>query len=38
MLIERGWRVTMADVDAAGVIHYGSPPRRAAMRTPRWAG
>lgn len=27
MLIERTWRVTMADVDAAGIIYYASPMR-----------
>jgi YbgC/YbaW family acyl-CoA thioester hydrolase len=25
VLIERSWRVTMADVDAAGIIYYASP-------------
>lgn len=27
MLIERQWRVTMADVDAAGILYYASPLR-----------
>jgi YbgC/YbaW family acyl-CoA thioester hydrolase len=27
VLIERHWRVTMADVDAAGIIYYASPLR-----------
>lgn len=27
MLIEGRWRVTMADVDGAGIIYYGSPLR-----------
>lgn len=36
MLIERGWRVAMADVDAAGVIYYGSPPRWAEMLLGDW--
>lgn len=36
MLIERGWRVTMADVDAAGVIYYGSPLRWAEILLGDW--
>ena len=36
MLIERAWRVTMADVDAAGVIYYGSPLRWAEMLLGDW--
>jgi acyl-CoA thioester hydrolase len=36
MLIERSWRVTMADVDAAGVIYYGSPLRWAEMMLGDW--
>jgi|SRR5579875_916265 len=36
MLIERGWRVTMADVDAARVIYYGSPLRWAEILLGDW--
>jgi YbgC/YbaW family acyl-CoA thioester hydrolase len=36
MLIERGWRVTMADVDAAGVLYYGSAFRWAEMILGDW--
>lgn len=36
MLTERTWRVRMADVDAAGVIYYGSPLRWAEMLLGDW--
>ena len=36
MLIERSWRVTMADVDAAGIIYYASPLRWADMLLGDW--
>lgn len=36
MLIERSWRVTMADVDAAGIIYYASPLRWAEMLLGDW--
>ena len=36
MLIERAWRVTMADVDAAGIIYYASPLRWAEVLLGDW--
>jgi YbgC/YbaW family acyl-CoA thioester hydrolase len=36
VLIERSWRVTMADVDAAGIIYYASPLRWAEMLLGDW--
>ena len=36
MLIERSWRVTMADVDAAGIIYYASPLRWAEVLLGDW--
>lgn len=36
MLIERSWRVTMADVDAAGIIYYASPLRWAEVLFGDW--
>ena len=36
MLIERFWRVTMADVDAAGIIYYASPLRWAEVLLGDW--
>jgi YbgC/YbaW family acyl-CoA thioester hydrolase len=36
MLIERDWRVTMADVDAAGIIYYASPLRWAEVLLGDW--
>jgi YbgC/YbaW family acyl-CoA thioester hydrolase len=36
VLIERSWRVTMADVDAAGIIYYASPLRWAEVLLGDW--
>lgn len=36
MLIERDWRVTMADVDAAGILYYASPLRWMEMLIGEW--
>ena len=36
MLIERSWRVTMAEVDAAGIIYYASPLRWAEVLLGDW--
>ena len=36
MLTERSWRVTMADVDAAGIIYYASPLRWAEVLLGDW--
>ena len=36
VLIERDWRVTMADVDAAGIIYYASPLRWAEVLLGDW--
>jgi YbgC/YbaW family acyl-CoA thioester hydrolase len=36
VLIEREWRVTMADVDAAGILYYASPLRWAEMLLGDW--
>jgi YbgC/YbaW family acyl-CoA thioester hydrolase len=36
VLIERHWRVTMADVDAAGIIYYASPLRWAEVLLGDW--
>ena len=35
-MIEREWRVTMADVDAAGILYYASPLRWAEMLLGDW--
>jgi YbgC/YbaW family acyl-CoA thioester hydrolase len=36
VLIERAWRITMADVDAAGIIYYASPLRWAEVLLGDW--
>jgi YbgC/YbaW family acyl-CoA thioester hydrolase len=36
VLTERPWRVTMADVDAAGIIYYASPLRWAEVLLGDW--
>jgi YbgC/YbaW family acyl-CoA thioester hydrolase len=36
VLTERSWRVTMADVDAAGIIYYASPLRWAEVLLGDW--
>ena len=36
MLTRRSWRVTMADVDAAGIIYYASPLRWAEVLLGDW--
>jgi YbgC/YbaW family acyl-CoA thioester hydrolase len=36
VLIKRSWRVTMADVDAAGIIYYASPLRWAEVLLGDW--